>query len=302
MVKQFSRHILALFFLFISLQSAAQTAAPAVRFGVIADIQYADQPDRGTRYYRRSLQKMDSCVADLNNEQLAFSAVFGDLVDQGPKDLGPVMAQLKRLKAGFRNVLGNHDFVGVSDRDALFRQFEMPAPYYAFEKGGWMFIVLNTNEVSGYGANEGAPVRKEWEAQIDGLKKAGRKNMQPWNGGVSRRQLSWLEQQLAKAKKKKENVLVFTHHPLFPESGYETLNNRAVLAILEKFPNVKGILSGHHHTGGFAYYNRIPAVTLEGMIETPDQNAYGVVELYPDKIVLTGRGRMSSRTLLFNSK
>lgn len=65
-------NLLALFFLFIHLTADAQTSKPSLRFGVIADIQYADQPDHGTRYYRTSLQKLDSCVTNLNLEPLAF--------------------------------------------------------------------------------------------------------------------------------------------------------------------------------------------------------------------------------------
>lgn len=291
--------LLVLFLLFVQIKADGQTAKPLLRFGVIADIQYADQPDHGTRYYRTSLLKMDSAIAELNKESLAFNMVFGDLVDKGPKDLPPVMDRLKQLKAGFNNLLGNHDYVDVKARDVLYKQFEMPASYYTFEKANWMFIVLNTNELAEYGINEGAPLLEEWKELADNLKKAGRKNVLPWNGGISKRQLAWLENNLLKAKKKKKNVLVFTHHPLFPENGYETLNNRAILAVLEKHTSVKGILSGHHHEGGFAYYNSLPAVTLEGMIETPDRNAYGVVELFSDKIVLTGYGRMTSRTLQF---
>ncbi|MET6999931.1 metallophosphoesterase [Chitinophaga defluvii] len=297
MLTKLSYSLLVLALFFIHIKADGQTAKPLLRFGVMADMQYADQPDHGTRYYRTSLVKMDSCIANLNQESLAFNMVFGDLVDKGPKDLPPVMDRLKQLKAGFYNLLGNHDYVAVKERDVLYKQFEMPASYYTFEKANWMFIILNTNELSEYGINEGAPLLEEWKELTGNLKKEGRKNVQPWNGGISKRQLAWLENNLKKAKKKRKNVLVFTHHPLFPENGYETLNNRAILAVLEKYTQVKGILSGHHHEGGFAYYNNLPAITLEGMIETPDQNAYGVVELYPDKMVLTGWGRMTSRTL-----
>ena len=279
----------------------AQEAQPLIRFGVIADIQYADKDDHGSRFYRGSLAKLDSCIVNLNKEKLAFNVVFGDLVDQGPKDLKPVMEHLKKLNASYRNILGNHDFVDVGDRDMLYKQFNMPAPYYAFEKANWMFIVLNTNEVSEYGSNDGSPFRKEWKDLAANLKNEGRKNVLPWNGGISSLQLIWLENKLKKAQKTKKNVLVFTHHPLFPENGYEALNNREILKVLEKYPNVKGILSGHHHAGNFAYYNKIPSITLEGMVETAKDNAYGVVELYPDKIVFTGKGRMTSRTHKFSN-
>jgi manganese-dependent ADP-ribose/CDP-alcohol diphosphatase len=299
MVKTNCYSIVIGFLLLVHGMASGQESKPVVRFGVLADIQYADKDTHGSRFYRNSLEKMDSCIANLNQEKLAFNVVFGDLVDQGPKDLQPVMDHLKMLKAPYRNVLGNHDYVEVTDRAQLYKQFNMPAPYYAFEKASWMFIVLNTNEVSEYGSNAGSSFQKEWKDLALSLKKEGRKNLQPWNGGISAQQLIWLENQLKKAQKTKKNVLVFSHHPLFPETGYEALNNREILNIIEKYPNVKGLVSGHHHAGNFAYYHKIPSITLEGMIETSKENAYGVIELYPDKIVLTGRGRMTSRTLNF---
>ncbi len=299
MVKTKFYSIVICFFLFTHVMVKGQQSIPVLRFGVIADIQYADKDDHGSRFYRKSLEKMENCIANLNQEKLAFNVVFGDLVDQGPKDLPPVIELLNTLKANYQNVLGNHDYVNVNDREQIYQQFNMPSPYYAFEKANWMFIVLNTNEVSEYGSNIDSPFRKEWEELANSLKKDGRKNMLPWNGGISSIQLTWLENKLKKAQENKQNVLVFSHHPLFPETGYEALNNREILNVLDKYNHVKGIISGHHHTGNFAYYHKIPSITLEGMVETASENAYGVIELYHNKIVLIGQGRMTSRTLDF---
>ncbi len=43
---------------------------------------------------------------------------------------------------------------------------------------------------------------------------------------------------------------------------------------------------------------KLPCIVLEGMVETED-NSYGTVALYPDKMVITGKGRMTSRTINF---
>ncbi|SMD08568.1 metallophosphoesterase [Pedobacter nyackensis] len=299
MVRTNCHSFILCFLLFINGIAKGQQAQPIIRFGVIADIQYAEKEDHGSRFYRNSIEKMDSCIIGLNKKKLAFNVVFGDLVDQGPKDLKPIMAHLRKLRAGYKNVLGNHDYVDVKDKEMLYKQFDMPAPHYVFEKANWMFIVLNTNEVSEYGANENSPFLKEWRDLSATLKREGRKNSLPWNGGISSIQLNWLENNLKRAQNKQKNVLVFTHHPLYPENGYEALNNREILRVLEMYPNVKGVISGHHHEGNFAYYNKIPSIVLEGMVETSKENAYGVVELYPNKIVLIGHGRMTSRTLDF---
>jgi len=133
----------------------------------------------------------------------------------------------------------------------------------------------------------------------DKLKAEKRKNVQPWNGGIGAQQLQWMENEIRKAAERSKNVIIFTHHPLFPENGLEALNNREILSVLEKHRNVRAVISGHHHEGNFGTYKGIPMVTLEGMVETRDGNAYGVLELYDSKIILEGYGRMTSRTLAF---
>ncbi|MCY1525828.1 hypothetical protein D9M68_608230 [compost metagenome] len=88
--------------------------------------------------------------------------------------------------------------------------------------------------------------------------------------------------------------------PVISRSGYEALNNRELLGLIEKYASVKALIAGHHHKGGFAVYKHIPAITLEGMVETADKNTYGIIELYANKMILKGRGRLTSRTLSFN--
>jgi hypothetical protein len=76
------------------------------------------------------------------------------------------------------------------------------------------------------------------------------------------------------------------------------LNNRAILQVVESHPCVKALFAGHHHAGGFSYYHSIPAITVEGMVETDDENAFAVVKLYDDKIVIEGYGRVKKKRLL----
>ncbi|UNY99013.1 metallophosphoesterase [Zhouia spongiae] len=262
---------------YISPDLWAQNKDAVLKFGVIADIQYADKDDHGTRFYRNSLQKLDACVDSLNKTVPDFNVVYGDLVDQGTRDLQPVIDRLHRLKSPVHNILGNHDYVGAADIQNLYKQFEMPASYYSFEKEGWVFIVLNTNELSGYGVETGSSIYKEWESTKEKLSASGRKNIYPWNGGISVQQLHWLEKQLINAEQEEKNILVFSHHPLYPENGLEALNNREILTLIQQHPRVRAIISGHHHEGDFAYYGAIPVITLEGMVETPRQNAFGII-------------------------
>ncbi|WP_293943906.1 MULTISPECIES: metallophosphoesterase [unclassified Sphingobacterium] len=270
-----------------------------IRIGLIADPQYADRDTRGSRFYRNSLDKLDSAVTAINREEVDFTVMLGDLVDVGPKDLQPALQRLNKLKRPVYNILGNHDYVDVDDGAHLYELYNMPNPYYTVEKGEWLFIMLNTNELAEYATKAGSGQREAWKKLNDILKTAKRNNDQPWNGGASVTQLRWMEKQLQKAKSSNKKVIVFTHHPLYPENGLEALNNREILALIEKYPVVKAVISGHHHPGNFATYKGIPMITLEGMIETADQNAYGILELGPYQLDLHGEGRMTARKIDF---
>ena len=69
--------------------------APQFSFGVVADIQYADQASAGRRDYRGSIGKLESCVAAMNREKLDFVIQLGDLVDSGADNLERILNLLK---------------------------------------------------------------------------------------------------------------------------------------------------------------------------------------------------------------
>lgn len=271
---------------------------PLVHFGIITDIQYADKDTRGSRLYRNSLSKLDSCIDAFNRENLDFTINLGDLVDEGPKDLPPVLDRLHKLHAKCYNLPGNHDYqhLNNNDKDGLYKKLEMPAPYYSFDVQNWRFVVLNTNELSEYATVKGTKKYRQWQVLQDLLKAQGRQNDEPYNGGMGEKQIKWMEKKIKDAQKNSKNVIVFSHHPLYPDNGLEALNNHEILNVLEKYPNVKAAFSGHHHPGNFAVYKGIPFVTFQGMVET-NKNAYGNILIYPDRIEIRGVGRLESRTL-----
>lgn len=291
----FKPHILFLSLLISSFISFAQDGPNFFRIGLIADIQYADKADSKTRFYRSSEPKLQEAVASLNKEDLAFTAVLGDLVDEGPKDLQPIMDLLNQLHAAHYQLLGNHDFPKVYERD-LYRQFDMPHPYYTVEKDNWQFIFLNTNELASYAVEEGSKLERAYQKLITQVKAEGRRNAQPWNGGIAKKQFKWLERKLKAAERKGKKVVVFSHHPFLPANGLETLNSPELIALFVKYNTVKAVISGHHHPGNFEMYEGIPFITLEGMVETVN-NAFGYMDIYPDKLIIHGQGRLTSREL-----
>ncbi|MDR2533195.1 MAG: metallophosphoesterase [Tannerellaceae bacterium] len=281
---------------YFSLAAYAQSSPESIRFGLIADIQYCDCEPRGSRFYRNSLEKLENCVAEFNREKLEFAVNLGDLVDRDTdKNLGAVLSVLDKFNGKTYNISGNHDYDGVVDNGALYARLGMPASYYSFVVKGWRLVFLNTNEVSLY-ANA-APLAGEHEDMMRQIRESGRKNGEPYNGGVSKKQLKWLEDELASASSADEKVIVFSHHPIYAAPGLTALNDRDILAVLSASSCVKAVISGHHHPGDFGMYGNIPFITAEGMVETEKENAYGIIEIAANRIVIGGRGRTKSYDL-----
>lgn len=81
----------------------------AVRFGVVADIQYRHGEPVGTRYYGASLGKLRDAVSRFNRENVQFVINLGDTIDGGIESFEAVMPLFKPLKVPLYNVMGNHD-------------------------------------------------------------------------------------------------------------------------------------------------------------------------------------------------
>ncbi|MDR3059863.1 MAG: metallophosphoesterase [Prevotella sp.] len=291
--------IIMLVLAFLSMNMPAQNDTSIIRFGLIADIQYCDCDKSGSRYYRNALQKLDECVNDLNEKEVQFTINLGDLVDRDtPGNLDPVLTRLGRLNATVYNLTGNHDYGNVQDNGQLYKLLNMPDEYYSFRKGNWCFIMLNTNEIASYANVENTEKGAELTEMLKKIKEEMRLNGAGYNGGISKRQMQWLEQELKKSQQDSVNTLVFSHHPLYGIKGLTALNDLEITDLLSKYSTtVKGVISGHHHAGAFGIYKEIPFITTEGMIETESANAYGIVTIYPDKIELTGKGRTKSHIL-----
>lgn len=279
----------------------AQTPIQAepLSFGVIADVQYADQEDLGSRHYRQSLGLLEAAVAGLNSRELEFVVQLGDLVDGGTDSINRVLLVFNQLKARKYHVLGNHDF--PSDREIMMRKLGLAEAYYSFAGDGWRFVVLDTQDIS---LDGGWPAESEhykkaqswWEQ----LKLEGKPNAEPWNGGIGEGQKEWLRQQLAEASAKGERVIVFGHIPLLEAASADwclLYNHEEIVAILEQYSCVAAYFAGHDHGGGYAERNGIYHVTLYGMVEAGPQNAYAMLTLRPDAIVIEGIGTVPSRML-----
>ena len=145
---------------------------PIFRFGVIADVQWADIEDgynyaRTTRRcYRGALSVLQSAVDWWQPMRLDFVAQLGDLIDgQNAKHgmsvsaMGAATALLDRLPCRVVNIIGNHELYNF-DRVALAERLDvgsgrrgdppsMRREYFSFRPAaGWRVIALDSYQES----------------------------------------------------------------------------------------------------------------------------------------------------------
>ena len=268
-----------------------------VTFGVVADVQYHAGKPLGTRNYSASLDKLKEAVVHFNEAKVRFVVNLGDTIDHDLKSFDAVMPLFNALKAPVYHVVGNHDFsVETNEEKNVLPALGLKESYYAFSKGNWLFVVLDGFELR-FPFPENETLSEESEALYTRLRAEGKEHAQRWNGGIGSKQLDFLEDQLKEADTSGKKAIIFCHFPVLPESSANLWNDAAVIALLEKHPAVKAYFCGHNHAGDYIFQNGIHYLTFQGMVETPDQNAFAIVALEKDVIRVQGFGREPSRAL-----
>ena len=137
---------------------------------------------------------------------------------------------------------------------------------------GWRFIVLDGNE-AGYGI-------------------------------ISDAQMRWFEGALKRAAAQNEHVIVFSHYALTrdaaPQHRMNAQSANPLLSLIEGSGVVVAWFAGHDRVGGYGLRNGIHHVTVQGIVEAPDNNAYALIELHSDRINIVGFGKAASRELYFD--
>ncbi len=272
---------------------------PLFRFGVLADVQYADKDTAGNRHYRSSLESLEVCVNDLAQQRLTFAIQLGDFIDEGKDSLRKVSEIFDRLPCRRYHVLGNHDF--ALSRQEVMDTLNMRKPYDDFGVAGWRFVWLDGMDVSvGGGWADGDARIARARAMVAQLRRKMQPSAQLYNGAIGDAQLRYLMRTLLDAQGEGERVVLFCHFPLVQRASSPSsllLNYEKVLEVIESFDCVVAWVNGHEHRGGYAFKNGIHHLTLPGMVEAPERNAYGVFEVFEDRLVLRGRGKLESRVL-----
>jgi manganese-dependent ADP-ribose/CDP-alcohol diphosphatase len=288
------------------MMAGCATQSKPLTFSVIADVQYADKDTKDGRYYRNSLSGLVSFVQQCNQQHVDFAIQLGDLIDGGDnagRELDCVLTVYDKLNCPHYHVLGNHDFEGIGRRKLL-KRLGLERGYYTFEKKGVRFIVLDTQDIAIQGGwpKDSAQYKKSEEV-LQTLTEQKKPNAQLYNGGLGNKQLVWLDEVLENAEKKNQDVIVFGHLPLWPDTDRHIAWNAAeVRKIFERYGCVRAYLCGHVHFSGYAMQNGIHYLTLPAAVNDSSGKTWATVQIWPDKVEIKGTGNVEDKILMFENK
>jgi manganese-dependent ADP-ribose/CDP-alcohol diphosphatase len=272
---------------------ASAKEAPMFRIGAIADAQYADKDDAGARMYRRTPAKLAEAVETLNGAGIDFAVHLGDFIDGDEKSYDTVLPLIAKLHCPVRFVLGNHDFGVPEDKKLdLPKRLGMPGRYYSFAHKGWLFVVLDGNDLSTYGW----PAGSANDLESRSLHAEKYPNAATWDGGIGTAQLLWLDKTLTEADVSGQKVALLCHFPIAPENPHNLWNADEIVSLITAHTSVKLWLNGHNHDGNYGVVSGINCLNLKGMLDT-EQTSYAVLSFYCDHIVVKGYGRQTDMTL-----
>eukprot|EP00999_Lentomonas_sp_LEN2_P003015 NODE_871_length_1142_cov_97.480788_g829_i0.p1 GENE.NODE_871_length_1142_cov_97.480788_g829_i0~~NODE_871_length_1142_cov_97.480788_g829_i0.p1 ORF type:complete len:327 (+),score=53.11 NODE_871_length_1142_cov_97.480788_g829_i0:120-1100(+) len=324
------------------------SAAPLFRFGVIADVQYADVDDatdfkgEEQRRYRNALKVFEQGVDHWNQEwidggkPLDFIAQLGDVLDgkartHFDKAMDDISGVVKKCKCErWVHLVGNHELYNTLDRKLLAEKlpsepgFGILGPegnsYYSFSPAqGWKIFVLDPYLFSVLLPPE-SPVRGQAQefllkmnpndttrTDVDWTKdlQPEQEKYVPFNGDLGEEQTQWLLSGLKACKANNERAIVMSHIPMFVGATKPSCTTWTAPDLLEQMelaagPSLAAVFCGHDHAGGFATKDGVHHITFPSpMLCAGDAVAYGVAEVFPDRIELRGQGDVASRTLPF---
>jgi manganese-dependent ADP-ribose/CDP-alcohol diphosphatase len=276
---------------------------PLLQIGIISDPQYCSCNPSGSRYYPQSLGKLKTAIDTINTYKTDFVITLGDITDRYDQDLDSILPLYRALQSPYYFLLGNHEFEYIEDsaRQYIVSKLGMPDYYYSFIKNGWRFLVLDGTELQTFTISLHPELEEEGDSVR--LSVAGAANEAEWNGGISKRQQNWIRQQLDEAYLLKQEVIVFSHFPVYPEGHSKNLwNSGDIINILDSYPNVVAYIAGHYHPGNYGFKSGKHYLTHKGMVETEFTNSFSVLGIYPGKLIQYGYGLNQDRLLCWQQQ
>ena len=215
----------------------------SLHFAQISDIHIAADGDHHDLLSGQAAGFLTEIIAHLNQvEDLDFVLFSGDLFDAASlAEFEQFETIVKTLQKPYYVIPGNHDRREPDSNTGLtLRQF---ARHYNPQ-----FDQRPTDEAAqaGYWSIEISP-----QIQLIGLDSV---MVDDWGGIIDGPQLAWLSDELA--AKADKFIILTVHHPLHKLAPVDDLpdwhkfvcdNGPQVFALLDRHPQVKLVLTGHHH-------------------------------------------------------
>uniref|UniRef100_A0A5F8H1I0 Manganese-dependent ADP-ribose/CDP-alcohol diphosphatase n=1 Tax=Monodelphis domestica TaxID=13616 RepID=A0A5F8H1I0_MONDO len=271
----------------------------------------------------------------------SFVLQLGDLIDgfnaqykMSEESLKNVIKEFKKLRPPIHHTWGNHELYNFSrdylrnsklntkflgDQIAHCPETIPSENYYAYHFvpfPKFRFVLLDAYDLSVLGMDESSPKYQESmkmlkeknpNEELNSPQGLSEPQFVQFNGGYSQEQLDWFNAVLTFSDTNQEKVVVVGHIPIHPDSSDSVClawNYRDALSIIWSHKCVVCFLAGHTHDGGYCLDTHgVHHITLEGVIETPPESqAFGTVHVYPDKMVLKGKGRVPNRIMYYKKE
>lgn len=233
---------------FSAAMAAVSKRIPHFKFGLIADVQYADSENgfnfsrTNERFYRKSLTLLKEAVQHWKQAKVDCVLQLGDIIDgkcrpekQSDTCLQRVLNQFNELQRDVYHVWGNHELYNF-ERNVLLTSNLAPKPgcsspadsaYYSVVLHPKLLLVaLDCYEVSLLGVDNSYKYYDQAWKTLNAINKNDTWNSPEglvgldtrfvkYNGGCSTRQIQWLNQELTEARRKEQNVIIIGNHMSF---------------------------------------------------------------------------------------
>lgn len=110
--------------------------------------------------------------------------------------------------------------------------------------------------------------------------------------------LQWLNEEITKAAKANQRVIVFNHFPISPTGdGYNLWNDSTLVELLTSHKHVVAYMNGHKHRGNYAVHKGCHFINSKGMVAGRTATPFAIVKCYADRIEVGGFGTEPDRNL-----
>ena len=234
----------------------------AFNFAHITDLHLDVRGESNWQYREKSVPLFIDALRQIPRlPKLSFVVFGGDQIHYGPNDresLSVFQQWIENLNMPYYILLGNTEVSPVSGVSKLTREDYLNMWHKQGLRPGHSSLAFD--------AVRGVRIIG-FDVTVDGKP----------HGLASRSGLMWLENELTKNKSKKL-IIIFTHQLLMPTTARDTSpdwsfwmvkNHEEVRAFLKGFPNVRLVVSGHHHTSRVITEGRITYVADPAIVTYP---------------------------------